>query len=51
MTTDPSALLQQLLTAGAVSQQSYRPESRYYGLPLRSLTSAAGVQTSYVSRR
>jgi hypothetical protein len=51
MTTDPSALLQQLLTAGAVSQQSYGPESRYYGLPLLSLTSAAGVQTSYVSRR
>jgi hypothetical protein len=51
MTTDPSALLQQLLTAGAVTQPSFGPESRYYGLPLLTLTSASGTQTRYVSRR
>jgi hypothetical protein len=49
--TNPYALLQQLINAGAVSQQSYAPDSRYYGLPLLSLTNPAGVQVSYVSRR
>ena len=51
MTTDPSALLQQLFSAGAVNQQSYGPESRYYGLPLLSCTTPAGGQISYVARR
>lgn len=49
--TDPTTLLQQLFSAGAVNQQSYGPESRYYGLPLRSLTTPGGSQISYVSRR
>jgi hypothetical protein len=49
--TDPAALLQQLFSAGAVGQQSYGPESRYYGLPLLSQATPAGEQVSYVSRR
>jgi hypothetical protein len=49
--TDPTTLLQQLFSAGAISQQSYGPESRYYGLPLLTLTTPGGVQISYVSRR
>jgi hypothetical protein len=48
---DPSALLQQLFNAGAISQQSFGPESRYYGVPLLSLTTPAGSQVSYVARR
>jgi hypothetical protein len=48
---DPSALLQQLFNAGAVNQQSYGPESRYYGLPLLTQTAPNGDQISYVSRR
>lgn len=48
---DPAALLQQLFNAGAINQQSYGPESRYYGLPLRAQTTPAGAQISYVSRR
>jgi hypothetical protein len=51
VTIDPSALLQQLLTAGAVSQPSFGPESRYYGLPLLTLTTASGTEIAYVSRR
>jgi hypothetical protein len=49
--TNPYALLQQLINAGAVTQQSYATDSRYYGLPLLSLTNPAGAQVSYVSRR
>jgi hypothetical protein len=49
--TDPSALLQQLFNAGAIHQQSYGPESRYYGLPLLTIATPAGGQVSYVSRR
>jgi hypothetical protein len=48
---DATALLQQLFNAGAINQQSYGPESRYYGLPLLTQTTAAGAQISYVSRR
>ncbi len=48
---DAAALLQQLFNAGAISQQSYGPESRYYGLPLLTQTTPAGAQVSYVSRR
>jgi hypothetical protein len=51
MTTDPGSLLQQLLSAGAITPQSFGPESRYYGLALLSLTTASGTQISYVSRR
>ncbi|MUL63107.1 hypothetical protein BOO86_01410 [Mycobacterium sp. CBMA 234] len=51
MTTDPSSLLAQLLRAGAITSQSFGPESRYYGLPLQSLTTSAGAQIRYVSRR
>jgi len=49
--TNPSALLQQLLNAGAINQQNYGPQSRYYGLPLLTYTAADGSQVSYVSRR
>lgn len=50
--TDPAALLQQLFNAGAISQQSYGPESRYYGLPLLTYRATpAGEAVSYVSRR
>jgi hypothetical protein len=49
--TDPAALLQQLFNAGAINQQSYGPESRYYGLPVLSYTGPDAVQRSYVSRR
>ncbi len=49
--TDPSALLQQLFNAGAINQQSYGPESRYYGVPLLTQPTPAGGQISYVSRR
>jgi hypothetical protein len=48
---DAAALLQQLFNAGAINQQSYGPESRYYGLPLLTKTTPAGAQISYVSRR
>lgn len=51
MTTDPSALLTQLFNAGAITPQSFGPESRYYGLPLASLATPSGTQISYVSRR
>jgi hypothetical protein len=48
---DTAALLQQLFNAGAINQQSYDPQSRYYGLPLLTQTTPAGTQISYVSRR
>jgi hypothetical protein len=48
---DTAALLQQLFNAGAINQQSYGPESRYYGLPLLTQTTPADAQISYVSRR
>jgi hypothetical protein len=51
MTAEPSALLAQLLSAGAVSAQTFGPESRYYGLPLLALSAAADNPISYVSRR
>jgi len=51
MSMDPSALLQQLFNAGAINQQSFGPESRYYGLPILSQTAPDGTQMSYVSRR
>jgi hypothetical protein len=49
--TNPSALLEQLFAAGAINQQSYGPESRYYGLALLATTGTDGVERSYVSRR
>ena len=51
MTTDPSTLLAQLFSAGAITTQSFGPESRYHGSALRSITTASGTQISYVSRR
>lgn len=44
-------LLGQLLAAGAVTQQAFGPESRYAGLPVRTLTAPDGTPVSYVSRR
>jgi hypothetical protein len=49
--TDPSALLQQIFNAGALTQQSFGPESRYYGLPLLTTTLPGGDDVRYVSRR
>jgi hypothetical protein len=49
--TDTSTLLQQLFSAGALNQQNYGPESRYYGVPILSLTTASGTQVNYVARR
>lgn len=48
---DASSLLDQLLNSGAVQQSSFGPESRYYGLAVASLTTEAGHQTRYVTRR
>lgn len=48
---DPSTLLQQLIDAGAINQESYGPESRYYGLPLLTRTAPGGESIRYVSRR
>jgi len=44
-------LLQQLLAAGAVTQQAFGPESRYVGLPIRTLAAPDGTPVSYVARR
>jgi hypothetical protein len=49
--TDPSALLQQLFAAGAIPQQTFGRDSRYYGLPLLTTTDARGDSVQYVSRR
>ncbi|MGD0808132.1 MAG: LysM domain-containing protein [Acidimicrobiales bacterium] len=49
--TGPSALLQALFNAGAVTQQNYDAASRYYGLAVLSYTGPAGAQVNYVSRR
>ena len=54
---DPSGLLQQLFNAGAIGQQNYGPESRYYGLPVltrpapAAATGPAARPIRYVSRR
>lgn len=49
--SDPTSLLQALFNAGAISQQSFGPESRYYGLPLLTYDAPDGTTPSYVSRR
>jgi hypothetical protein len=49
--TDPLALLQQLIAAGAVTQQRFDPSSRYYGLPVLAVDDAHGEAVQYVSRR
>jgi hypothetical protein len=49
--TDPSTLLQQLFAAGAIPQQRFDRDSRYYGLPLLAATDARGEPVQYVSRR
>jgi hypothetical protein len=49
--SDPSTLLQQLFNAGAIPQQNFGPESRYYGLPVLMMTSPNGDHVSYVARR
>jgi hypothetical protein len=48
---NPSAVLQQLLTAGALPPQAFGAQSRYNGLPILTRTSSDGAQQSYVSRR
>lgn len=52
---DPTTVLQQLLTAGALGPQAFTPQSRYYGLPILTVATppgAAGARpVSYVSRR
>jgi hypothetical protein len=49
--SDASTLLQQLFAAGAIQQQNYGPESRYYGLPVLTMTLPTGDKVSYVDRR
>jgi hypothetical protein len=49
--TDPTTLLQQLFNAGAINQQTFGPESRYYGLSILSTTTPSGSQINYVARR
>jgi hypothetical protein len=49
--TDPSALLQQLFAAGAIPQQRFDRDSRYYGLPVLATLDARGERVQYVSRR
>jgi hypothetical protein len=49
--TDPSTLLQQIFAAGALNQQTFGPESRYYGLALLTTTLPSGDAAPYVSRR
>ena len=49
--TDPTSLLQQLLTAGAVAQPRFDPASRYYGRPILTTEDARGHSVLYVSRR
>jgi hypothetical protein len=49
--TDPGTLLQQLFAAGAIPQQQFDRDSRYYGLPLLATTDARGEPVQYVSRR
>jgi hypothetical protein len=49
--TNPSALLQQLFDAGAINQQSFGPESRYYGAAVLSRTDSDGTQHNFVARR
>lgn len=44
-------LLQQLLASGAVTRQAFGPESRYLGLPVRTLAAPDGTPISYVARR
>jgi hypothetical protein len=49
--TDPMSLLQQLISANAVTQNRFDPNSRYYRLPVLALTDAHGQSVQYVSRR
>jgi hypothetical protein len=48
---NPSAVLQQLFTVGALQPQAFGPQSRYNGLAIMTLTAGDGEQISYVSRR
>jgi hypothetical protein len=48
---NPSSILQQLFASGAVQQQAFDPQSRYYGLPITTVQTAGGEELSYVSRR
>lgn len=49
--TQPADLLQQLFAAGALSQQNFDVDSRYYGLPLMAAATPSGQTVRYVSRR
>jgi hypothetical protein len=49
--TDPATLLQQLFAAGAIPQQYFDRDSRYYGLPVLTTTDARGAAVQYVARR
>lgn len=49
--TNPAALLQQLFAAGAITQQRFDRDSRYYGLPVLAALDARGEPVQYVSRR
>jgi hypothetical protein len=49
--TQPADLLAQLLSAGAIAQQSFDVDSRYYGLPVLTTSAATQDVVRYVSRR
>jgi hypothetical protein len=48
---NPSAIIQQLFATGAIQPQAFTPQSRYYGLPVITLSTSPGEQLSYVARR
>lgn len=43
--------IQAMFEAGVVERTDFPPESRYHGVPLRVVTGADGVPTSYLARR
>jgi hypothetical protein len=51
VTDTSAALLQQLFNAGALVQQSFGTESRYYRVPVLSRFGPNGEQVDYVARR
>jgi hypothetical protein len=48
---DGTTLLANLLNSGAVQQQVFTPDSRYYALPIATATAPDGRELRYVTRR
>jgi nucleoid-associated protein YgaU len=49
--TDPLKTLDAILQGASVGPQQFAPNSRYYGLPTATLTTADGRLLSYLTRR